>query len=102
MEIKTESVGFDDNGKVAIRTKNFGTVYRGNKPGELDTFEMTDSQIKKLKTFMESGGSEEDFADSTFGRGDWMIVVSLIAAVAVVILVFLRRTRHDSGSLSIK
>jgi hypothetical protein len=41
-----------ENGKVAIRTKDFGTVYRGNKKGELKTFEMTDSQMKKLKTFL--------------------------------------------------
>jgi hypothetical protein len=38
--------------KVAIKTKDFGTVYRGNEKGNYDTYELTDSQIKKLKTFL--------------------------------------------------
>jgi len=105
VEIRTESVGLDESGRVAIRTKNFGTFYRGNKPGEFSTYEMTDSQIKKLKTFVEGGGTEEGSedgsADSAFGRGEWMIV-GLVAVVAVGILVFLRRTRPDSGGFSIK
>jgi len=41
-----------ENGKVAIRTKMFGTVYRGNQPSTFDTYEMTDSQIKRLKTYL--------------------------------------------------
>jgi len=45
-----------ENGKIAIRTKNFGTIYRGNEPGSFDTYEMTDSQIQKLKTFLNAEG----------------------------------------------
>ena len=41
-----------ENGKVAIRTKDFGTVYRGNDEGTFDVYYMTDSQIKKLKKFL--------------------------------------------------
>jgi hypothetical protein len=41
-----------ENGKVAIRTKNFGVVYRGNSEGTFATYEMMDSQIKKLKVFL--------------------------------------------------
>jgi TonB family protein len=44
-----------ENGKVAIRTKKFGTVYRGNEAGQLDRYEMTDSQIKRLKSFLATG-----------------------------------------------
>jgi hypothetical protein len=40
------------DGKVVIRTRDFGTVYRPNEEGKLKIFEMTDSQIKKLKTFL--------------------------------------------------
>ena len=40
------------NGKVAIRTKDFGTVFRGNEQGKFDQYEMTDNQIKKLKAFL--------------------------------------------------
>jgi hypothetical protein len=39
-------------GKIGIRTKKFGTVYRGNEAGKLDVYEMTDTQIKQLKTFL--------------------------------------------------
>jgi ankyrin repeat protein len=45
------NAGLED-GKVAIRTKMFGTVYRGNRPATFDTYEMTESQIKKLKAFL--------------------------------------------------
>jgi hypothetical protein len=41
-----------ENGKVAIRTKSFGVVYRGNSEGTFGVIEMTDSQIKKLKAFL--------------------------------------------------
>jgi hypothetical protein len=47
-----ESAGIEKNGKLAIRTKDFGTVYRRDDVGKLDEYEMTDSQIKKLKTFL--------------------------------------------------
>jgi hypothetical protein len=40
------------NGKVAIRTKQFGTVYRGNERGTFSAYEMTDRQIRQLKTFL--------------------------------------------------
>lgn len=39
-------------GKIGIRTKRFGTIYRGNEPGTLHTYEMTDTQIKQLKAFL--------------------------------------------------
>ena len=39
-------------GKIGIRTKRFGTIYRGNEAGALHTYEMTDSQIKQLKAFL--------------------------------------------------
>ena len=51
VEIELKSVGAA-NGKVAIRTTKFGTVYRGNEPGTFGTYEMTDRQIKELKTFL--------------------------------------------------
>ena len=41
-----------ENGLVAIRTKKFGTVYRGNEEGKYDVYYMTDSKIKQLKTFL--------------------------------------------------
>ena len=41
-----------ENGMAAIRTKNFGTVYRGNEEGKFDTYYMTEDQIKKLKKFL--------------------------------------------------
>jgi hypothetical protein len=47
------------DGKIAIRTKKFGTVYRGNEAGKLDTYEMTDVQIKQLKAFLGSCGRLE-------------------------------------------
>jgi TonB family protein len=45
-----------ENGKVAIRTKNFGTIYRGNEAGSFYTYEMTDSQIQELRTFLKAEG----------------------------------------------
>lgn len=51
VEIALKSVGLE-NGKVAIRTKEFGTIYRGNEPGEFGAYEMTDRQIRQLKTFL--------------------------------------------------
>jgi hypothetical protein len=41
-----------ENGKVAIRTRTFGVVYRGNSQGTFGTYEMTDTQIKNLKAFL--------------------------------------------------
>jgi ankyrin repeat protein len=41
-----------EHGKVAIRTKMFGTVYRGNSSSTFGTYEMTESQIKRLQTFL--------------------------------------------------
>jgi len=46
-----ENVGIE-NGKVAIKLKNFGTVYRGNESGKFDVYEMTDSQISALRKFL--------------------------------------------------
>jgi len=40
------------DGKIEIRTKKFGSVYRGNEVGKLDVYEMTDTQIKQLKAFL--------------------------------------------------
>lgn len=42
------------DGKIAIRTKKLGTVYRANEAGKLDTYEMTDVQFKDLKAFLGS------------------------------------------------
>jgi len=39
-------------GKVGIKTKDFGTIFRGNGEGTLDKYEMTEGQIKKLKAFL--------------------------------------------------
>ena len=33
-------------------TEGFGTVLRGNEEGSFDKHEMTESQIKKLKSFL--------------------------------------------------
>jgi hypothetical protein len=41
-----------EDGKIAIRTKMFGTAYRGNQSGTFGTYELTESQIKKLKAFL--------------------------------------------------
>ena len=49
--IELESVGLVD-GKVAIKTKNFGTVLKGNAQGKFDKYEMTESQIKQLQVFL--------------------------------------------------
>ena len=49
--IELESVGLAD-GKVAIKTKNFGTVLRGNSKGTFDKYEMTEDQIKDLQVFL--------------------------------------------------
>jgi len=58
-EVEIELASKDPNinviakdGKIAIRTKKFGTVYRGDEAGKLDVYEMTDTQIKQLKTFL--------------------------------------------------
>jgi hypothetical protein len=40
------------NGKVAIRTRDFGTIYKGDEDDTLSTYEMTESQIKKLRSFL--------------------------------------------------
>jgi uncharacterized protein len=42
----------EGNRKLAILTKDFGTVLRGNEAGSFDHYEMTDNQIKKLRTFL--------------------------------------------------
>ncbi|MGA2905856.1 MAG: hypothetical protein ABSD98_18680 [Candidatus Korobacteraceae bacterium] len=94
-ELELESVGIE-NGKVAIRTKKFGTVYRGDEPGNFSTYEMTDSQIRQIKTFLETG---ED--GSRAGQIGW-VVAGVVAVIAgVVVLAFLRRTRLDSVGISI-
>lgn len=51
VEIELVSTGLE-GGKVAIRTKQFGTVYRGNEEGKFSTYEMTDSQIRQLKAVL--------------------------------------------------
>jgi hypothetical protein len=40
------------DGKIEIKTKQFGTILRGNEAGSLDKYEMTASQITKLKAFL--------------------------------------------------
>jgi TPR repeat protein len=40
------------NGKVGIVTKDFGTILKGNEEGSFDKYEMTESQIAKLKKFL--------------------------------------------------
>ncbi len=40
------------DGKVAIITKDFGVVFRGNEKGSFDKYEMTESQIANLKKFL--------------------------------------------------
>jgi hypothetical protein len=40
------------NGKVEIKTRDFGTILRGNEQGTFDRYEMMESQIKKLKAFL--------------------------------------------------
>jgi hypothetical protein len=52
ISIELESVEPVD-GKIEIKTKLFGTVLRGNEWGTLDKYEMTESQIAKLKKFLE-------------------------------------------------
>lgn len=54
VEIELVSTGLE-NGKVAIRTKKFGTVYRGNDPNTFGTYEMTGTQISQLKSFLAFG-----------------------------------------------
>jgi ubiquitin-protein ligase len=54
-EIELDSAGLE-NGKVAIRTKKFGVIYRGNETGKFDVYEMTDGQITHLKTYLRSNG----------------------------------------------
>lgn len=49
--IELESVALAD-GKLAIKTKNFGTVLRGNSKGTFDKYEMTEQQIKDLQVFL--------------------------------------------------
>ena len=51
--IELKSVGVVD-GKVEIKTEDFGTVYKGNEFGSLDKYEMTESQIAKLKELLGS------------------------------------------------
>lgn len=58
-EVEIELINTDPNknsgvedGKVAIKTKDFGTVYRGNDDTTFDVYYMTDSQIEKLKKFL--------------------------------------------------
>jgi hypothetical protein len=41
-----------EDGKIAINTKEFGTIYRNNEIDNTDTYWMPDSQIKKLKTYL--------------------------------------------------
>jgi hypothetical protein len=41
-----------EGGKVAILTKDFGKVYRGNEEGKFGTIEMTNTQIAKFKVFL--------------------------------------------------
>lgn len=40
------------DGQIAIRSKQFGTIFRGNEEGTFDTYEMTDVQIGQLKAFL--------------------------------------------------
>jgi hypothetical protein len=40
------------NGKAAIITENFGTILKGNEQGSFDKYEMTPSQIKRLKSYL--------------------------------------------------
>lgn len=51
IEIELKSVGMVDE-KVGIRTKQFGMIFRGNEPGSFDKYEMTETQIAKLKKFL--------------------------------------------------
>jgi hypothetical protein len=46
-----ENAGLE-NAKVAIKLKDFGTVYRGNENGKFDVYEMTDIQINGLRKFL--------------------------------------------------
>lgn len=39
-------------GKIGIRTKLFGTFYRGNEDETFDKYEMTDIQIRQLRAFL--------------------------------------------------
>jgi hypothetical protein len=39
-------------GMIEIKTKKFGTVLKGNEMGTFDRYEMKESQIKKLRTFL--------------------------------------------------
>lgn len=56
VEGKSVSIELDSadlvNGKVGIKTKRFGTIFRGNEPGSFDKYEMTERQILKLKKFL--------------------------------------------------
>ncbi len=41
-----------EDGKIAINTKKFGTMYRNNEIDNTDTYWMPDSQINNLKTYL--------------------------------------------------
>jgi hypothetical protein len=49
--IQLKSVELRD-GKAAIITENFGTILKGNRPGSFDKYEMTERQIKRLKSYL--------------------------------------------------
>ena len=51
MSIELESTQLV-NGKVAIKTTDFGTVLRGNQEGSFDEYEMTECQITEVKKFL--------------------------------------------------
>jgi hypothetical protein len=58
-EVEIELISKDPNtnvipkgGKIEIRTKKFGAVYRGNEPGTTEIYEMKDTQIKQLKAYL--------------------------------------------------
>jgi hypothetical protein len=40
------------NGRLEIKTEDFGTILRGNVEGSFDKYEMMESQIRKLRTFL--------------------------------------------------
>ena len=50
--IELKSAVPTSDGKVAIVTKDFGVVFRGNANGSFNKYEMTESQIASLKKFL--------------------------------------------------
>ncbi len=96
-EIELESIGIED-GRVTFRTKQFGTVFRVSEAGLYKSYQMTGSQIERIKRFVRTGQSDLP-SDQ---RGWFLAAVGAIVIPGLAFLIFLRRTQNSSSmSLSI-